>query len=292
MLRRNHAVHQAGIAVLIATGLAVTVFLVLPRSSPFSRADILDTPTPARAGDISTPVSTAVRSSAFVTTPPGLAGKVVHWSISEMSFTEAGPDPANGKVVLGDIWAEIGPDSVPVRFHGIYLYEDGRFRQEIVLTPTEEVITYDPLMAVRTPSGEVHCTVRDRTGVGRLRTVAPPFIDVGRLRAFGYQSVSTGGARSAPPMLSPLPGVLPQQIYPADQVLQRWQRRQSAGGQSQTQTLELGPDGRLLLQQSRATNAQGKVVQEYSQGYGSLEVYAPESVPSSVFQLKREGCGE
>lgn len=283
---RRYVCPVAVAGLLMATAL---ILLLNNSRNQAVTADIVNTPTPAVPGVVSTPPP-ATERAAFVVTPPSLVGKVLHWTPTEYHYAARSPDPGNGRAVTGDIWVQMGPDGVPTLFHGRYTYADGSFRQEIVQTPHAESVTFETAMVPTTPVGRADCTQRAGSTPDRMRGLVPQFIDETALPRFGFRATGGGPPAKPLPVTTSVPGVAPRLIYDGG-TIRRWEERLAGtGGTGEMLTLEIGTEGRLRVRLSQLVDAQGQVVNEDWTAYGPLEVYDAGAIPASVFALSQEGC--
>ncbi len=223
---------------------------------------------------------------------PALAGKVLHWVETSYSTVPNSPDPANGRAVTADIWELIGQDGTPLLFHGQYTIA-GVFHQEVVETPARLDITYGRDYDHIALGKALPCTVSARPSAGDgMRGLLPPFADAAVLARISVNS-GQGIPSHSLPLTSPLARSRLLATYSAVGSVRWWVQRQP-GLQpypSYTARQELGPDGRVLVAQAQWTDADGHVVSQSWTAYGALEVYSPETTPTSVFGMHHSAGG-
>jgi hypothetical protein len=217
---------------------------------------------------------------------------VLNWRQRSLVNDPGGPDRANGRLIIGDVWVQMNDSGHPTRFHGRYAYEDGSFRQEILQTSTEVIVTFEPAQAVRVPTGEQMCTQRGPSTPEALRSAAPPFVNDNALQSAGFRSVGRISPTALPSLSeSILPSGVPQRVYETPTSFERWEERAtSPTGASSTTVLEIAPDGRLIATSSRRTAAHGQFLGSEETWYGPLRAYHPSALPASIFTLTRAGC--
>jgi len=271
-------------ASLLAIGLAGTG--VLLAAGAFIPAAPPPTPPPSRppsGSATSAPGPPTPVHPDFLVTAHTLADRVLHWSQTTYNYFNLGADPANAQPVTGDIWERVGADANAVELHGHYTLADGSFYQETLETGTRRTIVLGSRFDV--PSA-AHCAPATAVISGRLQIALPPFADQTRLGGAGYQR--NGGLTRPLPSTAPLNGTASLASFGPENLAQGWVRSESRDGMTNTYRLELGPQGRVLSSGARLNDPSGKRVTENWVAYGALVVYAPSSVPSSVFALSEQ----
>lgn len=212
---------------------------------------------------------------------PSFAGQVLHWTQEVSSYTVNGPDPTNGKEMIGDIWVEVGSDGVPARIYTRYTLPDGTFVQELLQTPSTMTVLFDTSSRTTTV-----CNVANQsTSAKSLLSALPLFAKESLLSAASY--VQVGNEIQYPlPATSSLEGVVPRQIYPAGDSIHTWLLdKKFNSGMSDTTAMEVNADGRVLATEIKLFSSTGELIQDNWHTYGQLQIYSVTSVPTTVFAL-------
>lgn len=276
----------------------VILMLVQPHTSGGqSRADAsgdwFGTPVP-----VSPPSSNALsdsQSDSVVVTPVyqkmelSLADRVVYQVKYQFVNFPASPDPANGKVVLGNVWTWIGIDGVPTRYHALYTLSDGTFHQEILQTGGQAIFVLGSNYGL-----ESRC---EQTNVSEaeMRALLPVFIDGDQLSRFGFASQGVSSFDVVLPEAQLPTGARPIESYGyiAGQNVTRWKRQVATSLRdgrraSQSVIIAAGESGYLMLDSSRVLNDQGGVYSEEIRASGPLLVIDPTTVPDSIWNLSQD----
>jgi hypothetical protein len=274
------------LTLVVCAGLAVALSARVTRGDP-------PPPTPVPGMQTSgTPTDPGRGRPPYFVRPDVFAGRVVHLVGTNYSFSEGSKDPANGRLRNFNAWLRFGPGGAPDLFHLVSTYEDGSFHQEILTTPTEEIVVSEPAAAITSPDGSPVCLVRGTPAREMLESRVPYFVNQSALPQFGFQSQGSGPpshvSRPAPPALSP--GAV--ETFQSEPAVQRWTRQQPSGpsGMRTTHTLEVTNAGRVQVLQTQTIDASGRVVGDMWTANGPLEVFNPAAVPQNAFSLTREGC--
>lgn len=230
--------------------------------------------------------------SYFQQAPSSFTGKVLHWTNFEYSYSTSNPDPANGRVVFGEIWERLGNDGLMVKRRSRSTFPNGTFHQESVQTRDAIIVVMSagypkPPSSIKTP----RCAPSAwHLSPEAARALLPPFADEGMLPQSSFRM--SGGLTKQLPTTVSLAGVKPILTYGPDTNGRRWVLRDSTNGMSNLKALEIGLQGRVLVAQAQLTDPQGAIVNETWQAYGPLEVYDSVSVPESVFNLSQQAQEE
>lgn len=274
------------LTLVVCAGLAVGLSARVTRGDP-------PPPTPVPGAQTSgTPTDAGRGRPPYFVRPGIFGGRVVHLVGTNYSSSEGSTDPANGRLRNFNAWLRFSPNGEPIAFHLISTYEDGSFHQEILTTPTEEVVVSEPASAITSPNGQPICLVRGTPAPDILLNRVPYFVDQGALPRFGFQLQASGPPTHVARAVSSALSAVAVEIYQPDPVVQRWtlQRPSSAAGLRTTHTLEVADAGRVQVLQTRTVDASGRLVGEMWTANGPLEVLNPATVPANAFSLTREGC--
>jgi hypothetical protein len=227
------------------------------------------------------------------------ASKVLHWVQNDYSQTPGIPDPANGKIVRGNIWELVDATGTPSEFVGIYTLPDGSFHQEMIKTASGMTVVYGSdynklNIPGRIGTGGNRCNETPQTlGAAQLQALLPPFV------AMAVPSGAKVGSPHIAPF-APLPttpllqGISPVQIYGADRMLTQWtQQVTQPGGFTVQNVFESGSSNRLEAVRSQQLSATGTIVGETWTTYGALQIYPVTSASTAVFSSAKqvmEGC--
>lgn len=280
-----------GIAILVS----IATVVIVGRNANLQVQGQAAVPTPPPPGPgFTRPVPTPQAQPAFYFVPAAFYGKVVHWWFTQSSSIAGASDPINGKPINVESWVRFGPDGTPNLYHAIATYQDGTFFQEILRSPTEETVIYDPRLQPMTPDGSKTCVVRTPGDAGlkeRLNSAVPLFVNESELPQAAFRSAGSGAPTRMGPSAPPLPDASPEQVYGQDASVNRWVMESTdRPGMLGITTFEVGTDGYLRLNQFQRLDSQGTVQNEVWTASGRLEVYNPAAVPPNAFSLSREGC--
>jgi hypothetical protein len=218
-----------------------------------------------------------------------LRGTWIHWRQTGSTFSVTSPDPANGKTIIGDIWEKIGSDDTPVLYHGWFTYEDGTFRQEVFYSDTdaitvvgsEEKSLYPPT-AVATLDSDwcvQHWPVDQQSLVKRT----PQFVDEKAVEPAGFKVTSGPPTRPAP---ANAPLAIPtSKVYSVPPTLHIWtqQSKGQSGLAASTTSISVDGQGRIMFNEWRSLDDQGKIATDTWIAQGALEVYSPAAaIPGKV----------
>lgn len=222
----------------------------------------------------------------WLVTGPSFAGKALHWTQTNYSFQVTGPDPANGQSVRADIWVQVGADGIPVNLHAIWTLPDHSLHQEVVGSGTGTIFIWGAKYQRDWPGGKRMCRQQSPAYPDwLLRGLLPPFADEAGLARSGYRKMA--GLTMELPTTSHLASIQPIATYPAGSTSQAWVLQESNNGTTDTKTVVVGANSRVLLLQGQITDVEGKVINETRSVHGSLEVYDPSSLPPTTFTLSQ-----
>ena len=226
-MRSNHLPRLMRVALGITVSLVFRLALIQARAAISEAAGaIFGTPVP-----VSTPAPgetpNAILPSGLPTpsyllpVPTLLVGKVLHQMMSQYINFPASPDPANGKVVVGELWIQVGSDGIPTRFHGRYTLSDGTFYQETIQTSDQVLDAYGLGYG---PGGRCERWVSSPT---KMPGLLPTFVDEQDLPRSGFV---LGGTRIASVVLKSAPALpqAPPQLtytYLSDTAVQVWEQQ-------------------------------------------------------------------
>jgi len=293
--RRN----MLGAAAIGATAIVVSLDkgkVLLAANQFISISPPAPTPTPGGNGE---PVTPPGQSRApYAVSIPIFSGKVLHWTQASYSYihvvesdgSESAPtDPANGRVINSDVWLQLDQDGTSTRFHAVNTYSDGSLHQETLEDRGQN--TSIVILGRDYPASPLGCALR-RQPLPKPGYQPPPFVNEAMLPSYGYHAV--GGLTGQPPGTPPLAGASPVAAFGPDNTAQGWETTEARdGGLSNAVRIEVGAQGRVIRSQTRLTNTSGTYINETWFAYGPIEVYAPSSIPNSVFTLSqkaREAC--
>lgn len=255
-------------------------------------------PVPAQALPIA-PASQARTSGAhWTTTVPLLSGSVVHWSESLYSFETGAEDPANGHMLVGEIWEAIGRDGQPTAYHALYTYQNGTFHQEVYQTKTTILIilgrdyakTQPTLPGHALPSG--WCIKSGNVPSSAITANLPLFANETELAQIGA-SVRDGIPTEALPNTPLFANAQPSKVYDSSPRVRIWSTStvDTRAHTTRTLGLELGVEGRVLIRHVHDTGAQGQVIEDTWTANGPLLAYTSGSIPPSVFTMPQQVSG-
>lgn len=269
---------------IVVIVVVVSAMLVLGASLRAIASSHLDNPA----------VSTAVSQGALGK-PPNFAGKVLHWAQINYTYEPNQPDPANGKAITADIWVWVGNDGTPSAFVARYYLPDGTLHQQSIWTPTESITIfgsdYRSLPGYDTSVGQP-CVQRGAPNP-HLSSAFPLYVDPAALVGHGFVSTQ------ASPPSHPVPTTIrptttsPAEIFKTATPANVWQATARQDGKTSTNYAAADSSGRLTMQQSTTTDADGTILRETWLSVGDLDVYGSSQLPASVvasLQSQEKGC--
>lgn len=276
----------AATVMVLVVGAIASAFSARASATPSSSSPPSALPIPS-----SNPVS-------LIHTPLELNDKVVHWIQTSYSYDPTSRDPGNGVVITGDIWEQIGPDSLPTAFRAQYRLPDGTLLQEILQTRKEVIVIYGPAYAqARSPlyRGGTCDVARSPSNATDMAMLLPQFADVSALLG----SVHRVGAVVSDSSSKPLPATpksefgAPTEIYGPDSLISRLTFRQltNAPGITSAETIEVGAQARIRFDEIQDVDSSGAVLSTVWDAYGSLIVYEPKVAPESIFSASQALLG-
>lgn len=275
-------------------GLLVAVIAaILLANSPFAAAKSQQT-----LGNGTSHVSHA--DTAWSIKIPALAGSVLHWSQYLYFSQKDTPDPANGHMLVGDLWEALGSNGLPTFYHARYVYPDGTFHQEIYQTPTSILIIFGQAYAKTLPHvpGQAQapdwCIQRGTATPSDIEADLPLFADEKVLTSMGA-TLQTRASTRPIPVTSHLEGAAPRATYSAGKTARIW-HTSTVNPLSKTThvfQVELAQGGRVQVIYTASTDAQGLLIGEQWRASGSLDVYNPASVSAENYMMPNQvkgGC--
>lgn len=214
--------------------------------------------------------------------PSALAGHTVHWTQVSYSYRATSPDPANGQLVTGSVWEQIGADGIPTVFFASYTLSTGVPLQEILQTRNGVMLLLGSAYAGQGPS----CTQQSQSvSVAQMRATLPPFADESKLASQGFsKTLLKAPAYGVPTSRDSIIGVTPVQVYSSVGSAYSWVARTSLQGNATEVTIiDADAQGRVETQDSQIISGAGAITSETRTTFGVLQVYASSSVPASVF---------
>jgi hypothetical protein len=234
---------------------------------------------------------------------PSLAGTRLHWSQYEYYYNPGAPDPAIGKLLLADMREHIGPDNIPTLVHDrVTFAASGEFYQEVYDSATASITVQGPAYQSVYPTEvslpETWCVQHWPASPERLPKLTPEFADEQGVQAAGF-SLTTHGPLHVPPATpaDPFPAAhLPSaNVLAVPPQLHQWDQRQTLSqGYVGTTTLQVDARGRVVYEEWRTADPQGKIVMDTWFSRGDLYVY-PDNAPipaaiTSPPQAPEGGC--
>lgn len=248
-------------------------------------------------------IAPADRHPAWLIKNPVLAGKVVHWTQYQVISSPGMSDPANGKLLIGDIWEQLGATGDPVFEYSRWTYADGTFHQEVYATTQDYIIVQgnDYRATSPHPSPPVYptptnwCVTKQATPPKWLADATPEFVNEGAFPAAGYTR-SQGRLDRPEPATPSLPGVSAIDVYRIPAVAHQWKYRFiNRLGNVSTTTISVDARGRIVLWESHYTDAYNQTIGSDTWfAYGDMVVYGSlAGVPQSVLSVPPQvtkGC--
>jgi hypothetical protein len=71
------------------------------------------------------PTAPAAKNPPWLVRNSALAGKVLHWREHSYIWSPGTVDPANGKLIIGDVWMQLNSNGDPIFVHLRSTYPDG-----------------------------------------------------------------------------------------------------------------------------------------------------------------------
>lgn len=202
----------------------------------------------------------------------------LHWATTVYNFVPNGIDPANGKVITGDIWINVGANGKPSKVHTLYKYTDGAFYQETSETPTSSTVveTYNNTACTKTFSHQQDF----------LQGILPSFQSDTNLAQSNYSSKMAAPAELFP-ITSSLANQMPLQSLEAPKLVKHWSKTIVKENFSDIFVKETATNGRVVSESDEIRSTTGSLSSTHSQVNGTLLVYQTPSVPSSAFQVQQ-----
>jgi hypothetical protein len=224
---------------------------------------------------------------AWMRTEPALAGRWIHWQEREYHFFGSSPDPANGQLLVADIWEQIGANGIPTLAHVWFTFTDGRLHQEVYQDRHTSIIVYGSdykaVYPAQIPLPQNWCVTHWHVNPSSLPKLTPEFADESKLPAAGFrvaQGAPTRPLPDTPQLSSPH-----TKVYPAPANLHVWkiQRHDAASSTSSATIINVDAAGRVVYDEWLSTDAKGGVVLDTWVASGPLYVYAnAAAIPSTV----------
>ncbi len=230
--------------------------------------------------------------------PTWLANTVVHERLAGEVYAASRAAPENGQLVTTDIWARLGPDARLTLLLEIRRVPDGSLLSVMPVTRSERVSygSTPPLLPSYLPPATRTQLEKAHPGFASCRTGPEPYTDLAQggplvpfttpalLAAGGYQ---TSGSSSMPPApaASPLSGTAPVRIYPMPQRLEFFHESIAGGSTAIDEWTAIDPASGRMVAGRAVTRENGKVAFLNAATSGDVEVYPPEAVPDSIFDV-------
>lgn len=230
---------------------------------------------------------------------PQFNGKVVHSSLIQYEFSPSGKWPENGRKIFGDIWLQVDNGGNPVRFHGLYVFEDGSFHQEIIENADTNTLIM-PSKYVQRPPNEKGppplCVTRSiPTNSQNFKQLLPLFMNRNVLEQQGFRAQGLVKLSRSLPNTQLLPGIQPAFVLKPDATVSRLTQEQRSDQNKVTRTIELNSNGHVVFTQSVITNQKNEVINDFQMTFGELVAYKSEDVTPLVFERSpksREACND
>lgn len=247
-------------------------------------------------------VAPADRPKPWLVKNPALAGKVLHWTQSQVVVFPGQGDPANGKLIIGDIWERLDASGNPNFSYSRWTYPDGTFHQEIYATTQEYIVIEGddyrataPQLPPGYPTPTNWCVTKQPSTPRLLADATPEFANEALLPAAAYTK-SQGALDRTAPMTASLPGARALDVYPIPAVAHLWKHRFTyPSGNVTTTTIGVDARGRIVLWNSHYADAHGRAIGTDTWfAAGEMFVYgSPAVVPPSVLAVPPQvtkGC--
>jgi hypothetical protein len=233
----------------------------------------------------------------WMRTEPALAGTWIHWQGRAYHFAPASPDPANGQLLVADIWEQIGANGIPTLYHAWFTFTDGRLHQELYQDRHTSITVEGADYKATYPShmlAQNWCVTHWPVNPASLVKLTPEFADERKLPAAGFRVAPGAPTRplpDTPPLASPH-----TKVYPAPASLHVWTIRRQVAASSITSVTIINVDaaGRVVYDEWLSTDANGAATLDTWDASGPLYVYAnAAAIPSNVAavpQAVNGGC--
>lgn len=240
------------------------------------------------------------KPASWVTQPSTLAGKVIHYFMVESFYEKGDRGMKDGRKLRGDIWEQIDSSGQVIVFRGTYTSLDGKvFYQEIFENTATNIVVFgkstpDSPLAIPGVSSS-NCILQSNMQSSSLgSSLLPMFVDENGLKGDGFQ-MGTGTLTQIIPKTPSFARVSPQITYSSGGSVQIWTKTETfSGGVIQLQKEEVGEQNRVLVAGSELLDASGRLMSSGWFSFGSLYVYNPGDIPSSVFSTSQQilagGC--
>lgn len=201
------------------------------------------------------------------------SNEMLHWVEFNDSYTERGPDKANGVLVTTDIWVKYGSDDVPVALRSVSRSPEGEILQASLLTSDGGLVDLQP-------NG---CREIDRAAAQTsMSGIRPMFVDFELAKSVGLKE-TTRPAADVPPNTSDLV-VDAAPDHELTQSSIAWYELEYSDENENIQIAEELDTGGLRLAESvDVTNAKGDLTYSRRTSWSSIEVYKAESIGQSIF---------
>jgi hypothetical protein len=266
---------RGGLFFILLFGLMITVAAFRPGLPEWLRLihGGATTPAPASTPPVMSSSPTMVPPGAsppaFLRPPPESPGRLLAWVFRRRSFDPSAPDPANGQEIRGEVFLEVGNDEKPARMHGRFWLPDGRLYAEIWRTAAVgwEARFMDP--------GGPVC-FQEPSSPEAMRWAFPPFVDLGKLRADGWEPTSEERTGFDLPAPRSLEGAAPERIWGEGPVT--WWRRtvRWEGGWVERAWMAISEDGQLRAVRQERREAGGQRHSDEERVYGPVWVLRPD----------------
>jgi hypothetical protein len=233
-------------------------------------------------------------------TTPQFSGQVLHWSMTHSAFTAGEEqDPANGRVLVTDVWELVGADGVPADYHARTTLPDGSLHQEFWLTRSSSLLVLGADYAGANAHAPGWCVIQGMSNSDALADQLPSFADLQTLTRTAKRASAQGetSMASASPPLPAGPNVSPSTTYQAGGSLVRWILPPTAlaSGITTQLTLLTGAAGRVIGASAQSTDVRGQIIATAWDSRSDLDVYSPAVVPARLYQMPnqiRGVCGQ
>jgi hypothetical protein len=229
---------------------------------------------------------------------PDFSNKLLHWQVESYSFVDGSPDPANGRSILTDNWARIGPLNSPTAVRSVTRFEDGTFYQAELLLPEQGLWVSGKQAAPGLPSqlqgrvDECMAILNSAQSLAEMEGMRPFYVDSRKATNVGLQpadvalpiplALKPDGIQARPETVIDATDLrwLAAELPVDDGVVHAMEAVDSETGLQSAERVELtSPDGTTLIQQEKR--------------YSAIEVFPADATPPSLFDetsLPRGGC--
>ncbi|MGH2487462.1 MAG: hypothetical protein ACRDHE_15765, partial [Ktedonobacterales bacterium] len=219
--------------------------------------------------------------------PATFPNMVLHWT--QINYTQAAGvlDPANAQVILDDAWARGGSDGTPQYIMETYTFQDGTFHQELVLTPSTDLVIYGQKYATQLQSvgsGNQWCIQQGTSDAQALLAHLPPFANASSLPGAGYVRQAGTLTLQAPVIQTPQ-GATPIGVDGTNGTLSTWTRVAPVGSSvtfSVRNTIEADAQGHVQAVKGTVVDSHAAVLQSSWATYSPIQVYDVRSMPSAL----------